>query len=222
MVKSNVYSIIATIVALSILLVSCKPDLSPSSRVYIPGEIDTLSYDEPEMVTEVIAEVIPEVLPEIEEPVINTRAEVAAIYKSQLGVREKTGRNDGKDVEKYLKSVGLGKGFAWCAAFVHWCLNQAGVKNSITAWAPTAHNKKNIVYFKGKFKKEPQQADVITLYYANKGRIGHTGFFDHMQSENMTANYEGNTNRGNSNEGDGVYLTFRPVKTLYSITSWID
>lgn len=211
MVKSNVYSSTATIVALSILLVSCKPDLSPSSRVYIPGEIDTLSYGELEVVTEV------------KEPsLVDTRAEVAAIYKSQLGVREKTGNNDGKDVEKYLKSVGLGKGFAWCAAFVHWCLTEAKVKNSITAWSPTAHNKKNIVYFKGKFKKEPQQADVITLYYANKGRIGHTGFFDHMQSENMTVNYEGNTNRGNSNEGDGVYLTFRPVKTLYSITSWID
>ena len=214
MVKSNVYSNIAAIVALSILLVSCKPDLSPSSRAYIPGEIDTLSYGEPEMVTEVIAE--------IEEPVINTRAEVAAIYKSQLGVRERTGNNDGKDVEKYLASVNLGKGYAWCAAFVHWCLAEAGVKNSITAWAPTAHNKKNIAYFNNKFKKDPQQADVITLYYANKGRIGHTGFFDHMQSENMTANYEGNTNRGNSNEGDGVYITFRPLKTLYSITSWID
>lgn len=211
MVKSNVYSIIATIVALSILLVSCKPDLSSSSRVYIPGEIDTLSYGEPELITTIE-----------EASLVDTRAEVAAIYKSQVGVRERTGNNDGKDVEKYLKSVGLGKGFAWCAAFVHWCLAEAGVKNSITAWAPTAHNKKNIVYFNNKFKKDPQQADVITLYYSSKGRIGHTGFFDHMQSENMTVNYEGNTNRGNSNEGDGVYITFRPLKTLYSITSWID
>jgi hypothetical protein len=211
MVKSNVYSIIATIVALSILLVGCKPDLSSSSRVYIPGEIDTLSYGELEVVTEIE-----------ESSLVDTRAEVAAIYKSQVGVKEKTGRNDGKDVEKYLKSVGLGKGFAWCAAFVHWCLAEAGVKNSITAWSPTAHNKKNIVYFNNKFKKNPQQADVITLYYSSKGRIGHTGFFDHMQSENMTVNYEGNTNKGNSNEGDGVYITFRPLKTLYSITSWID
>jgi hypothetical protein len=211
MVKSNVYSIIAAIVALSILLVSCKPDLSPSSRAYIPGEIDTLSYGEPEVVTEIG-----------ESSLVDTRAEVAAIYKSQLGVKEKTGNNDGKDVEKYLKSVGLGKGFAWCAAFVHWCLIEAGVPNTITAWSPTAHNKKNIVYFNNKFKKPAQQADVITLYYSSKGRIGHTGFFDHMQSENMTVNYEGNTNRGNSNEGDGVYLTFRPLKTLYSITSWID
>jgi hypothetical protein len=211
MVKSNIYSNTAAIVALSILLVGCKPDLSPSSQLYIPGEIDTLSYGEPEVVTFV------------EEPRYNdTRAEVAKVYKSQVGVRERTGNNDGRDVEKYLKSVGLGKGFAWCAAFVHWCLIEAGVPNTITAWSPTAHNKKNIVYFNNKFKKPAQQADVITLYYSSKGRIGHTGFFDHMQSENMTVNYEGNTNRGNSNEGDGVYLTFRPLKTLYSITSWID
>jgi hypothetical protein len=211
MVKNTIYTRVAAYTALLILLVSCKPDLSSSSQLYIPGEIDTLSYGEPEVVTFV------------EEPQLtDTRAEVAEVYKSQVGVRERTGNNDGKDVEKYLKSVGLGKGFAWCAAFVHWCLIEAGVKNTITAWSPTAHNKKNIVYFNNKFKKPAQQADVITLYYSSKGRIGHTGFFDHMQSESMTVNYEGNTNRGNSNEGDGVYITFRPLKTLYSITSWID
>jgi len=98
MVKSTIYTRIAAYTALLILLVSCKPDLSPSSRVYIPGEIDTLSYGELEIVTEIE-----------ESGSSNTRAEVATIYKSQLGVRERTGNNDGKDVEKYLKSVGLGK-----------------------------------------------------------------------------------------------------------------
>ena len=43
---------------------------------------------------------------------------IAETYTSQIGVREATGRNDGKQVELYLKSVGLGKGYAWCAAFV--------------------------------------------------------------------------------------------------------
>lgn len=209
--KTNFYTSITVAIIVLVLLVGCKPDLSPNAQIYLPGEVDTLSYGEPEIVTVV------------EEPQpVNTRAEVARIYKSQVGVREKTGKNDGTAVEKFLASVGLGAGYAWCAAFVHWCLEQAGVKNSITAWSPTAHNAKNIVYFKGKFNKSPQQADVITLYYAKKGRIGHTGFFDHMQSNNMTVNYEGNTNAGNSNEGDGVYITFRPLKTLHSITSWID
>jgi hypothetical protein len=60
------------------------------------------------------------------------------------------------------------------------------------------------------------------LYYEKKGRIGHTGFFDHMTNASMVASVEGNTDRSNSNEGDGVYLVFRPLKTIHSISSWID
>lgn len=213
MAKSNFYTSIAAAIIVAFLLVGCKPDLSPGARLYVPGDVDSLAIDEPEMVTAITREET--------KSSDQIRSEVASIYKSQVGVREKTGKNDGKDVEKYLASVGLGKGYAWCAAFVHWCLSTAGVKNTITAWSPTAHNPNDIVYFNNKFKKQPQQADVITLYYSNKGRIGHTGFFDHMQSTNMTVNYEGNTNKGNSNEGDGVYQTFRPIKTIHSITSWI-
>ena len=33
--------------------------------------------------------------------------------------------NRGPDVETYLRSVGLGPGYAWCAAFVYWCAQQA-------------------------------------------------------------------------------------------------
>lgn len=41
---------------------------------------------------------------------------------SYVGVKELTGKNDGYEVEKFLKSVGLGKGNHWCAAFVSYCL----------------------------------------------------------------------------------------------------
>jgi len=40
---------------------------------------------------------------------------------AQVGVREKTGRNDGYKVEQYLKSVGRFKGDAYCAAGLYWC-----------------------------------------------------------------------------------------------------
>ncbi|MCU0383758.1 MAG: hypothetical protein MUF68_06795, partial [Cyclobacteriaceae bacterium] len=36
-------------------------------------------------------------------------------YDSQLGVREATGKNDGKAVEMYLATVNLTKGYPWCA-----------------------------------------------------------------------------------------------------------
>ena len=49
---------------------------------------------------------------------------------SQVGIREATGNNDGTDVEKYLKSGGLGKGYPWCGSFVNWTLNNSGINVS--------------------------------------------------------------------------------------------
>lgn len=42
-------------------------------------------------------------------------------------VVERTGHNDGKEVEMFLKSVGRNKEDAWCSAFVSYCLTVSGV-----------------------------------------------------------------------------------------------
>jgi|DewCreStandDraft_4_1066084.scaffolds.fasta_scaffold00022_62 hypothetical protein len=44
---------------------------------------------------------------------------------AQVGVREKTGKNDGFKVEQYLKSVDRFKGDAYCAAGQYWCFYSA-------------------------------------------------------------------------------------------------
>jgi len=142
------------------------------------------------------------------------------IYLSQVGVREKTGNNDGPEVEAYLKTVKLGKGNAWCAAFVRWCLLQAGIKNSITGWSPTAVNSKNIVYRDRKYNREPRAGDVVTFYYPHLNRIGHTGFYHKKISGAVYQSVEGNTNGAGSREGDGVYLKNRPINTTYIISRW--
>jgi hypothetical protein len=145
---------------------------------------------------------------------------VRSIYMSQVGVREATGRNDGKDVEKYLHSVHLEKGSAWCAAFVKWCLDQANVQTTITGWSPTANNKNNLVYVNGKYKKDIQHGDVFTIYFMNLKRIGHTGFVDGKFGVNSIQTVEGNTNMAGSREGDGVYIKIRPKSSLYTISRW--
>ena len=104
-------------------------------------------------------------------PAQDTTPTIREVYTAELGVRELTGNNDGADVEKYLESVGLGKGYAWCAAFVHWCLEQAGIENNVTAWSPTAHNSRNIVWFNRRFEQEPMPGDVFTIWYTSKKRI---------------------------------------------------
>jgi hypothetical protein len=146
---------------------------------------------------------------------------INAITK-EVGVKEKTGNNDGKRVEFYLHSVGLTKGASWCAAFVHCWLTHCGVANTITAWSPTAHNPNNICYFKGKTVKTPEPADVFTLYSITKRRIHHTGFFVRKINSHIYETIEGNTNNDGSANGDGVYRRKRSFHQTYSITSWIN
>ena len=142
------------------------------------------------------------------------------VYLSQLGVREKTGKNDGPEVEMYLKATGLGKGNPWCAAFVRWCFDESGTKTTITAWSPTAENKKNLVFKNRDFYKEPQSGDVFTLYYNSLKRVGHTGFFHRKVNSSIYESVEGNTNAEGSREGDGVYMKKRSYNATHSISRW--
>lgn len=145
---------------------------------------------------------------------------------SQIGVKELTGRNDGKDVEKYLKSTGNRKGDPYCSSFVHWCLEQCGIKNTVTAFSPTSFNKKNIVYQKNKFLKEPQEGDVFCLWIPQKGRIGHTGFFRKRLNTRLYYTVEANTNQGAAVgsladfDGEGVHKKIRSFHSTYSISRW--
>jgi len=145
---------------------------------------------------------------------------ITETYTSQIGVREATGRNDGKQVELYLKSVGLGKGYAWCAAFVKWTFDHCGIKTSINAMALSADRPGYYVYFKGIRIKEPMPGDVFTLYYPKLKRIGHTGFFDKQINSKIYRSVEGNTNAAGSREGDGVYIKYRSYNSTYSINRW--
>lgn len=43
----------------------------------------------------------------------------------EVGVREQGGPNRGPRVEEYLRAVGLGPGYPWCAAFVCWVAGKA-------------------------------------------------------------------------------------------------
>lgn len=150
------------------------------------------------------------------------------IYKSQIGVKEKTGKNDGIIIEMYLKSVNLISGNSWCSAFVYWCFEQCGIKTKINGWSPTAHNPKNIVYFKHELNKQPKPGDVFCLYSVSKKRIAHTGFF-HRLNDNIVTTVEGNTSSNGvisgsalDIDGQGVYMKKRPLKTIYSITRWTE
>lgn len=51
------------------------------------------------------------------------------IMLRQLGVTEKTNRNDGKEIKKYLDLFGFKEGTSYCAAGLYWCYYQAYLKD---------------------------------------------------------------------------------------------
>lgn len=197
-----------------------------SARNDIPVRVDTTFAD--------TAKVQVDSVLIITEPIIDSKKKdtisispvklltVQEVYTSFIGIREKTGNNDGKEVEMFLKTVGLGKGYPWCAAFVKYSLLQGGVKRAtrINGMALTCENKDNMVYKSGKKLQQPKVGDVFTLYYVKLKRIGHTGFYDGPVNASFFQTVEGNTNVAGSREGDGVYKKKRSYNATHSISRW--
>ncbi len=76
---------------------------------------------------------------------METLRKVLNIACGKVGTKELTGKNDGDFVNECLILCGLdnakqlestGKGFAWCASYISWVFNKAGVPAQKNAWAP--------------------------------------------------------------------------------------
>lgn len=143
---------------------------------------------------------------------IAERALLAAAHDADaLKVREK-GNNRGAKVEEYLRSVGLGPGFAWCAAFVtHHYLNAGGDKKrlpqrpaSVCSWVRTSG------FTVTSDAKEVRRADLFA--WCSQNGTGHIGFIVSVIKTPLgtwVKTIEGNTNSEGSREGDGVYRRTR-------------
>lgn len=177
------------------------------------------------------------------------RARIQQIFKAEIGVRERTGKNDGKRVGEYLRITGLDEGYAWCAAFVSWVFSEAGFAEPRTPWSPALFPKKRVIWERslevamgdkrklnaknkrvhsaisnqgmGYFdRKAPQPGDVFGIYFNTLKRIAHVGFIDEWGDKYLVT-VEGNTNESGSNEGDGVYRKRRLISTIYQVADWI-
>lgn len=154
-------------------------------------------------------------------PISDTfKLSVATLLTSQIGVKEKTGKNDGVEVEQYLKSVGLGKGYAWCQAFLYWgfdnAANALGLKNPMpkTAGVLDCWNKSKA--FQVKKGARPEPGDVFTMDFG-KGQ-GHAGFVLEVVGE-FIHTVEGNTSADPSfpsedRDGQGVHKRRRKISSI--------
>ena len=135
------------------------------------------------------------------------------IAKSQIGVREATGNNDGYQVEQYLAYTGNKKGEAWCAAFVSWVFGKAGYTAPRTAWSPS-------LFPKARQVKMVAPATVFGIYFPDKKRIAHAGLVENIKHDWVTT-IEGNTNIVGSRDGDGVYRKLRHARTIRYYADWL-
>ncbi len=143
----------------------------------------------------------------------NLPTQILQIAKSQIGVSEATGNNDGKEVEAYLRYTGNKKGEPWCASFVSWVFGQAGFKLPKTAWSPA-------LFPVTRLTKQPIAANVFGIYFSNLKRIAHCGLVETVRG-NWIGTIEGNTNTTGGREGDGIYRKLRHEKTIAVYANWI-
>lgn len=179
--------------------------------------------DIPPIDTSIIDNNTPILSDTIEEDVIKLTIRDSLLIKleSQLNVRE-TQPNRGIMIDAYNRNVGAALGSFWCGSFVGYNLSYFNIPNPNSAWSPNYAKTKDIIW-RPKLKTSilPLTGDVITIYYNNLGRVGHTGFFIETNKDGYFITIEGNTNGTGSREGDGVYKKKRDPNKIYAITRYI-
>lgn len=140
--------------------------------------------------------------------------QLLCIAKSQIGVREATGNNDGHEVEQYLAYTGNKKGEPWCASFISWVFGRAGYAAPRTAWSPSLFPQARLV-------KLAEPGNVFGIYFSDKKRIAHAGIVEKVKDTWITT-IEGNTNTDGNRDGDGVYRKLRHAKTIRCYADWLN
>lgn len=135
-----------------------------------------------------------------------------SIAHSYVGEREvPAGSNAGPFVEGCLRLVGLGKGFAWCQAFMYRIFQEAaqlrGVQNPVPRTAGVLKCWQ-MVKAGEKLSRmaEPKPGDQFIMDYGRG--LGHTGIVVSVEGNTFTT-IEGNTDAAGSRTGGMVCLRSR-------------
>ena len=138
--------------------------------------------------------------------------------RAQLGEAElPKNSNTGPMVDKYLASVGLKPGYAWCAAFVYWCFDEAANVASITNPVPRTAGVLDLWNRSTRHRvKTPRPGDVFVMDYGH-GK-GHTGFVERVLDGGLIETIEGNTNDEGSREG---YEVARRQRSMSKVLGYL-
>ncbi|MDF2857580.1 MAG: hypothetical protein K0Q87_3431 [Neobacillus sp.] len=142
------------------------------------------------------------------------RERIVDIARKEIAVREAAGKNDGARVEEYLAYTGLGKGYAWCAAFVSWCYGKTGLPAPRNAWSPALFPLSRR-YTKERVQRGAvRQADLFAIYIQKLGRIDHVGIVQKMERSRILT-VEGNVD-------NQLLSKRRSLTTVHAFSNWLD
>ncbi|MDQ7818832.1 MAG: hypothetical protein RDU14_17525 [Melioribacteraceae bacterium] len=140
------------------------------------------------------------------------------IAESFVGVSETTGKNDGPEVEMFLKSVGRRKGDSWCSAFVSYCLTIADVKEpKVRSGLARDFKRSKYVIPASEVLRGVKTIPPGSIVGWEKGNtiFGHIGFVLTDWKKQYGTTIEGNTSsgvKGSQSDGDGVYIRSRSIQ----------
>lgn len=136
---------------------------------------------------------------------------------SQINVQEYPRHdNKGLGIKKYLNSVGLNEGYAWCMAFIYWCVDEVAKEHRV----PNPLKKTGGVLNQWNSKANlrvlnPQPGDIFIMDYGRG--LGHAGFVTAVK-DGMIETIEGNTNDEASRDG---YIVARKTRNIKTITGFL-
>jgi hypothetical protein len=165
----------------------------------------------------------------VAEPKKNVYEVLDSLFNTQLNIRELTGKNDGPQVEAFLRSVNRKKGDAWCAAYTSYNLQYLAkrgykVEYIVSGWSPSWANNKFVIWKKGKPLVPFTMGDVFSIYFANLKRPAHVGFI-YEDKGNTVITQEGNTSDDNygqaTREGNKVARKRRLKSQLYTVARFM-
>lgn len=152
------------------------------------------------------------------------------IAVSYVGQKETpAGSNAGEFVERCLKLVGLGKGYAWCMAFVYRCFYEAAVQLGVDNPVPRTAGVLNCMRMSPKDKvinKKDATAENVrpgAQFIMDYGRgRGHTGIVVSFNSDGTFTTIEGNTDANGSRTGGMVCKRTRSLSDakLRAFIAW--
>jgi len=146
---------------------------------------------------------------------------VVNIATSQVGYKEVGKNND----SMYGKWYGLNNN-PWCAMFVSWCFDQAGLAGAVAAQTKKgfASCDAGLKWFAKNNKLVPvgqaQEGDIVFFQFDKDAEADHVGIVVKNDGKKNLWCIEGNTagdNKGSQSNGDGVYLKKRAYSLIMGI-----